>query len=120
MPSGWPLGPVQLHHPLESMVQEAGEPGAVAAGPLDRPHPPAGLLVGQLQEPLVAGRSGRHGQGGQALAGGRGDHRSGWVCLWVSTPMTSSMVSASMVMRCAPCPETTWTVPVRDLSSAGL
>src|ERR671919_2262434 len=37
-----------------------------------------------------------------------------WVCLWVSTPMTSSAESASMCIALAPCPETTWSVPVRD------
>jgi hypothetical protein len=32
-----PLGPVDLDHPLAPVGQEARQPGAVAAGPLQRP-----------------------------------------------------------------------------------
>ena len=36
-----PVGVIDLHHPLTDLLQMVGEPGAVATGPLDRPHPPA-------------------------------------------------------------------------------
>jgi hypothetical protein len=54
--AGGPLGPVQLHDLLVIGAQEPGQPGAVAAGALDRPDPLPMVLVGQVQELLVAGR----------------------------------------------------------------
>jgi hypothetical protein len=54
--AGGPLGPVQLHRLLSVGLQEAGQAGAVAAGALDRPHPPTVVLVGQPQQLLVTGR----------------------------------------------------------------
>jgi hypothetical protein len=76
--AGGPLGPIQLHHPLVMSIQESGQAGAVAAGALDRPHPQATVLVGQLQQLLVASRSGRHRHGGGGRAGGH-DHHGGGV-----------------------------------------
>jgi hypothetical protein len=67
--AGGPLGPVQLHHLLGVGSQEPGQAGAVAAGALDRPHPLAWLLAGQLQQLLVASWGGWHGH--------LGDHRTG-------------------------------------------
>jgi hypothetical protein len=58
-------------------MQEAGQAGAIAAGAFDRPHPLALVLVGELEELLVAVGSGGHGQAGQALTGGRGQDRGG-------------------------------------------
>jgi hypothetical protein len=72
MAAGGPLGPVQLHHPLGVGMEEPGQPGAVAAGALDRPHPLTMVLVGQLQQLAVAGRGGRHGCLGDHGTGGRG------------------------------------------------
>jgi hypothetical protein len=59
--SGGPLGPVQLHDLLGVRAQEPGQAGTIAAGALDRPHPPTLLPIGQPQQLLVAGRGGRHG-----------------------------------------------------------
>jgi hypothetical protein len=56
-------------------VQKPGQPGAVAAGALDRPDPLAMVLAGDLEELLEAGRRGGRGQGGHGLAGGRGHDR---------------------------------------------
>jgi hypothetical protein len=57
--AGGALGPGDLHDPLAVGVQKCGQPGAVAAGALDRPAAPrrvAGdLRAGELQELLVAG-----------------------------------------------------------------
>jgi hypothetical protein len=53
-------------------MKESGQAGAIAAGALDRPHPLAVVLVGELEELLVAVGGGGHGQVGQGLAGGRG------------------------------------------------
>jgi hypothetical protein len=52
--AGGPLGPVQLHHLLGVNGQEPGQPSAVAASALDRPHPLPMMLVGELQQLLVA------------------------------------------------------------------
>jgi hypothetical protein len=48
-----PAWPVQLHHHLLALsLQEPGQAGAIAAGALDRPHPPTVVSVG---EPTAAG-----------------------------------------------------------------
>jgi hypothetical protein len=99
MAAGGPLGPIQFHHLLGVSGQRPGQPGTVAAGAFDRPHPLTVVLIGQLQELPVAVGGGGHGQVGQDLAGGCGHDRGGvWVCLWVSTPMTTSTESASMAI----------------------
>ena len=49
MAAGSPLGPVQLHNVFLVGLQEPGQAGAVAAGALDRPHPLAVVLVGELE-----------------------------------------------------------------------
>jgi hypothetical protein len=36
--AGWPLGPVDLDHPLATVDQQPRQPGAVAARTLDRKH----------------------------------------------------------------------------------
>jgi len=59
-PPSLPVGPVDLHDPLAVAGQEAGQPGAVAAGAL---HAPGGDLaqgVGPGQQLRVAGAAGRH------------------------------------------------------------
>jgi hypothetical protein len=96
--AGGPLGPVQLHHLLGVGLQEPGQPGAVAAGALDRPHPPTVLAVGEPQLP-VAGWGGRHGRLLNDCAGGGGHDRGGVGLLVGVDPMTSSTRSASMAMR---------------------
>jgi hypothetical protein len=54
------LGPIDLDHPLALLEQVAGQPGAVAAGRLDRPHPPPrGVLARERQQPPVTQRVGR-------------------------------------------------------------
>jgi hypothetical protein len=98
MAAGSPLGPVQLHNLFLVGMKEPGQAGTVAAGAFDRPHPLTVVLIGQLQELPVAVGGGGHGQVGQGLAGGCGQDRGGVVCLWVSTPMTTSTASASMAI----------------------
>ena len=49
MAAGSPRGPIQLHNLFLVGSQEPGQPGAVAAGALDRPHPLAVVLVGELE-----------------------------------------------------------------------
>ena len=75
--AGGALGPVQLHHLLGVGSKEAGQAGAVAAGALDRPHPLARLLVGQLEQLAVAGRGRRHRRLVDHGAGGRDHNRGG-------------------------------------------
>ena len=66
-----PLGPVDLDHPLALVDQKLGQPGPIAARPLQGPHPPArGLGVGQLEQPGMAGLVAWHLQGGPDPAGG--------------------------------------------------
>jgi hypothetical protein len=77
MASGGPLGPVQLDHPLGVGMKEPGQPGAVAAGALDRPDPLAWLSVGQRQQLLVAGRGGCRRGLIQHRAGGGGQDGDG-------------------------------------------
>jgi hypothetical protein len=75
-------------------MKESGQAGAVAAGAFDRPSPLATVLVGELQEVLVAGRGGGHvrlAKGWPVAAA-----RTAAVWVWVSTPMTTSTESASM------------------------
>jgi hypothetical protein len=73
-----PAWPVQLHHHLLALsLQEPGQAGAIAAGALDRPHPPTVVSVGEPQQPPVAGRGGRHGQLVDHCAGGCLDDRGG-------------------------------------------
>jgi hypothetical protein len=51
-----PLGPVDLGHPLTLGGQEAGQPGAVAAGPLQRPAAPSRRALGdQAEQPRITG-----------------------------------------------------------------
>jgi hypothetical protein len=56
VPSGRPLGSVQLHNLLLVGDEEPGQPGAVAADALDRPHPPTVVAVGEPQQLPIAGR----------------------------------------------------------------
>jgi hypothetical protein len=100
MAAGSPPGPIQLDHLLSVGVQEPGQPGAIAAGALDCPYPLTMVLIGQLKELLVA-----VGGGGQAtvrvarvrlVTAAR--TAAVWVCLWVSTPMTTSTQSAGMAI----------------------
>jgi hypothetical protein len=118
--AGGPLGPVQLHHTLLVGGQEPGQAGAVAAGALDRPHPPPIVLVGQLQEPLVAVQAGGHGQGGHALAGTR-DHNRRGVGVLVSVDADDDLdESASMCIALAPCPDADVVGAGPGRSTAGL
>jgi hypothetical protein len=55
-PATRPLGPVDLEHPLAMLQQEAGQPGAVAAGALQRPAAATRCSLGdQAQKCFVAG-----------------------------------------------------------------
>jgi hypothetical protein len=52
-----PLGMADLHHPLTAGLQERCQPGAVAAGALDRPAAPTGhLRPGEVEQTTVTGR----------------------------------------------------------------
>jgi hypothetical protein len=75
--AGGALWPVQFDHLLGVGGQRPGQPGPIATGALDRPHPRSGVLVGQLKELLVADRGSGHGQRGQDLAGRCGQNRGG-------------------------------------------
>jgi hypothetical protein len=75
--AGGTLGPVQLHDPLGLTMEEPGQPSAVPAGALDRPHPLTMVLVDQLQQPAVARRGGRHGCLSDHGTGRRGYNRGG-------------------------------------------
>jgi hypothetical protein len=60
-----PRGPVDLDHPLALVDQEPGQPGSIAAGAFQGPHPPTWSLgVGQLEQAGVAGPVAWHLQGG--------------------------------------------------------
>jgi hypothetical protein len=51
-----PLGPVDLDHPLALGAQEGRQPGALAAGALQRPDPTAGRpLCGDGEQPSMPG-----------------------------------------------------------------
>ena len=77
MAAGGPLGPVQLHYLLGMSSQEPGQPSAIAAGALNRPHPLAWPLTRQLQQLLVASGSGGHGHLLEHRTGRSDDHRGG-------------------------------------------
>jgi hypothetical protein len=94
MAAGGPLGPVQFQHLLGVSGQGPGQPGAVAAGALDRPHPLTVVLAGQLQElPVAVGVAGTV-RLARAWPVAAATTAAVWVCLWVSTPMTTSTESA--------------------------
>jgi hypothetical protein len=97
--AGGPLGPVQLHHLFVVGGQEPGQPGAVATGALDRPDPPTILSVGEPQQLLVAGWGGGTVTCSITAPVAATTTAAVWVCLWVSTPMTTSTSSASMALR---------------------
>jgi hypothetical protein len=53
----WSLGPADLDHPLPVGLQERRQPGAVAAGTLNRPAASTGhLRPGEVEQATVAGR----------------------------------------------------------------
>jgi hypothetical protein len=100
-----PLRPIQLHHLLVLGGQKPGQSRTVATGALDCPHPMTMVLTGQLQELPVA-----VGVAGTVMVTvvwpvAVATTAAVWVCLWVSTPMTSSTSSASMCIALAPCPD---------------
>ncbi len=91
-------GTVELARPAHRPRPGAAcQPGAVAAGALHRPRP-------QPRRGRRRARSARRSPSGSAVTVLLGQHRAGrrattaavWVCLWVSTPMTTSTCSASM------------------------
>jgi hypothetical protein len=60
-----PLGPVDLDHPLTLVDQKPGQPGPIATGPFQGPHPPAWrLLVSQSEQQGMAVPVAWHRQGG--------------------------------------------------------
>ena len=74
--SGWPCWAVDLDDPLAMLQERGGQPGAVTAGALDRPHPlPVGLCIGEGDEMAVPERVGRDHEVINDGAGGRLDHR---------------------------------------------
>jgi hypothetical protein len=75
--AGGPLGPVQLHHLLGVSLKKPGQPGAVATGALDRPHPLAWLASRHLEQLLVAGWGGWHGHLLEHRTGRGDDHGGG-------------------------------------------
>jgi hypothetical protein len=67
---------VELDDQLTQLLQVAGQPGAVAAGALDRPPTQASMLLGQCDQRGVAVLVGGHGDRGQHRAGvDRDQHR---------------------------------------------
>ena len=62
--AAWPLGPVDLDHPLAMVDQKAGQPRPVAPRPFKGPDPSAWRLpAGQVQQPSMAGPVAWHFQG---------------------------------------------------------
>ena len=64
-----PLGPVELDDQFTGLLEEPGEPGAIATGPLDRPGTQGAMGLGQVEEGQIA-----VGIGGD---GGLSHHRPG-------------------------------------------
>lgn len=68
---------VQLDHDLTQVMEVAGEAGAVAAGPFDRPRPQTRVTVGHGHELVAAVGAGVDGEIVEHRAGGRVDDRGG-------------------------------------------
>jgi hypothetical protein len=77
--AGGPLGPVQRNNLLIVSMQEPGQPGAVATGARNRPHPLAWLLARQLQQLLVASWA------------------AGTVTCWITAPVAATTTAAVCV-----------------------
>ena len=98
--AGRPGRPVDLDDPLAVLEQEGGQPGAVAAGALDRPDPAAwGVLVGEGEDAPVAHRVGGALVVAETTPPAASTTAAVLVSRWVSTPMTWSTWPASMDMR---------------------
>jgi hypothetical protein len=67
-PAGGPVGPVDLEDLLAVGAQEAGQRGAVAAGPLDPERGDFAELPRPVQQVLVASRAGGHQRAGNTPA----------------------------------------------------
>ena len=92
-----PLGPVQLDDHLVAARRGAGQAGAVAAGALDRPRPqPARARRRARTSCGIAVGVGRHGDLVEHAAGAASTTAAVWVCMWVSTPMTTSTTSVDL------------------------
>ena len=84
-----------------------GQSGAVAAGAFDRPRPqPA-----ECRSPSRPARRSRRGRCRPSIsrprAGRRGTTAAVWVCLWVSTPMTTSTMFCQHGHAFTPCQDGT-------------
>jgi hypothetical protein len=88
-------------------MQEAGQAGAVAAGALDRPHPPAWLPTSQLQQLLVASWGGRDRHLLERRTGRGDDHGSGVGVLVGVDPDDELDDLCQHGHALTPCPETT-------------
>jgi hypothetical protein len=75
--SGRTVRAVELDHQLVTAVEVSGEPGAVAAGALDRPGSKSRVSIRHRDELGVAVRVGVDGAFVEHGAGGRVDHRGG-------------------------------------------
>ena len=73
-----PLGSVELDDDLLALRQVTRQAGAVATGPLDRPGPQHGVLVGELHQLGIAVSGGLDSDLAEYAASGRVD-RSGRV-----------------------------------------
>ena len=83
-PAGWSLGPADLHHPLATVVQEAGKSSAVAAGTFHRPTATSWhLRPGEGQQAPIARRIGADRRLGQHTANRVGDGGSEAVAVGV-------------------------------------
>ena len=71
------FGAVELDHDLLAALQVPGQPGAVAAGALDRPRPQRRVLVGELHQLGVAVGGGLDGDLVEHAAGAGVDRGRG-------------------------------------------
>ena len=75
--AGSPLGSVELDDDLLALRQVTRQAGAVPTGPLDRPGPQHGVLVGELHQLGIAIRGGFDGDLAEYPAGGSINHGRG-------------------------------------------
>ena len=95
--TGRTVWPVEFDHDFASLGEVSGEACAVAAGAFDRPHSQCRVLIGHCDQLGVAGLVRRRVWWSSSAPVAARTTAAVWVCLWVSTPMTTSTDSDNMV-----------------------